>query len=234
MPCRPSGAGADFYLFSFFINTFLTKHFKTGIPLPLRKGPGFPVGVPRCYFNTNRNLFSSQSPPHPRYLSLRIWEETSKWFLLSSEQQTASPVLCSCLGWVWTWAGIASTDMDTDERRVLQLPTCAALVFLNDWSLWRGTAPRLSGHDPLAVSHRSWWAFNILKCQRTCISPSGDETFLQCSQACKSGVARGCRALLFSFKSTCNSWAVSPPVLKAAQHGDPSQQTAVSVSAASL
>ena len=132
------------------------------------------------------------------------------------------------------WAGIASTDMDADERRVLPLLACTALVFLNDWSLWRGTASRLSRHDPLAASHQFWWAFNILKCQRRVISPSGDETFLRCFQACKSDVARDCRAFLFCFKSTCNSWAVSSPMLKGAQHGDPSQQAAFSASAASL
>lgn len=149
-------------------------------------------------------------------------------------QQTASPALCSCPGRVQMWAGVACTDIGADERSVLQLPACTALVFLSDWSLWRGTAPRLSGHDPLAASHQLWWAFNILKCQRTSISPSGDETFLRCSQACKNGVARDYRAPLFSFQSACNSWAVSSPVLRAAQRGSPSQQAGFSVSAASL
>lgn len=151
-----------------------------------------------------------------------------------SLQQTATPAGCSCLGWAQMWTGIASTQKDTEERRVPQLPVCTALVFLSGWSPCRGAAPRLSGHDPLAASHRLWWAVNILKCQRACISPSGDETFLRCSQACSSGGARDCRALLFSLKSTCNSWAVSSPMLRAAKRGDPPQQAASSVSAASL
>lgn len=72
---------------------FLTKHCKSGIPLPLSKGGwdliswfGF-LGVILIQIEI---LFSSQSPPHPRYLSLRSWEETSKWFLLSSDEQVAA------------------------------------------------------------------------------------------------------------------------------------------------
>lgn len=81
------------WLFSLFIYIFLMKHFKSGIPLPLSKG-GWDLiswfGFQGVILIQIEILFSSQSPPHPRYLSLRTREETSKWFSFSSDEQAAA------------------------------------------------------------------------------------------------------------------------------------------------
>lgn len=48
----------------------------------------------------------------------------------------------------------------------------------------------------------------------------GGISFLR-SQACQSGVGRGCRVFLFGFRSAADSWAVPSPGLRAAQHTAP-------------